>query len=205
MRFLSRIKARRSAKRHAGAKHAAKRHGKHGRTYAVRNPDFKIIGIAAAAGIATLVGGIFIVDKVQFLKDHWYAAPALTLAGSAFLLKKMPTVGIAVAGAAGLMLYMGYMATKDLPKKEESKGYDAGAGYWLQGARLGPQPRRDSGLYERSNAGAFLGQAALAQLASQSGALLGSDATAQIRTQSGGTLAAVSAGRMYSDAMGLQT
>lgn len=205
MRFLSRYRARRTAKRHAGHKHA-KRHGKHGRTYAVRNPDFKIIGIAAAAGIATLVAGIFIVDKVQFLKDHWYAAPAATLVGSAFLLKKMPTVGIAVAGAAGLMLYMGYMATKDLPEtKKDAKGYDAGAGYWLQGARLGPQPRRDSGLYERSNAGAFLGQAAIAQLASQTGALLGSDASAQIRTQTGGTMAAVSAGRMYSDAMGLQT
>lgn len=203
MRFLSRYRARRTAKRHAGAKTAAKRHGKHGRTYSVKNPDFKIIGIAAASGIAVLVAGVFAADKIEAVRKYWYAIPAATMIGSAFLLKKMPTVAIGMAGAAGLLLYMGYQGQQTASKP--AAGFDPGAGYWLQGARLGPQPRRDSGLYERSNAGAFLGQAAIAQLASQSGALLGSDATAQIRTQSGGTLAAVSAGRMYSDAMGLQT
>jgi hypothetical protein len=127
------------------------------------------------------------------------------MVGSALLLKRMPSVAIGMAGAAGLLLYMGYQGQKGLAeqqaadaKAKASAGMEAG--YFRQGYMLGPQMRRDSGLFERRNAGAFLGDGATAMVQSQSGALLG-DASHTIRREQA---TGVAAGSMYRDAMGLE-
>lgn len=193
----------RSYKRHA--KHSGKKHGKHGRSYSIHNPDFKIVAMGAAAGVATLLVGGFATTNFKSLSEYWYAVPAGAMVASALLLKKMPTVAIGIAGAGGLLLYMGYMGNRAMQeqaaadaKAKPAAGMDAG--YWRQGYALGPQMRRDSGLFERRNAGAFLGEGAQAMVQSQSGALLG-DASHTIRREQA---TGVAAGSMYRDAMGLE-
>ena len=192
----------RSSKRHA--KHG-KKHSKHGRSYSIHNPDYKIVAMGAAGGIGTLVIGTFLATNFTALQKYWYSTPAIAMVGSALLLKRMPSVAIGMAGAAGLLLYMGYQGQKGLAeqqaadaKAKASAGMEAG--YFRQGYMLGPQMRRDSGLFERRNAGAFLGDGATAMVQSQSGALLG-DASHTIRREQA---TGVAAGSMYRDAMGLE-
>jgi hypothetical protein len=178
--------------RKSHVKHTRKGH-KYGRH---QNPDFKLMALAGAAGIATILAGNELVKRVDFFQKNWYAIPAAALVGGAFLLKRMPTIGVSVAAIGGALGYLAYQAK---PAAQTSGFMDAG--YWMQGRSLGPQMRRDSGLFERSNAGALMGAAADASIRSQAGALLGAASHTVKRDQATGM---GNAGSIYASAMGLE-
>jgi hypothetical protein len=146
--------------------------------------NYRNLGLAAAAGVAAVVGLGFAQTKVEMLRTHWYAAPAVLAVGGALLVKRMPTIAIALLGAAGVFGYMGFKANADavaaqsgaksgLPATPATAGFqDAG--------RIPPMGmlRRDSGMYERgTSAGSMQGVGARSMLAGQAGALLGPGAS----------------------------
>lgn len=183
-------------RRHA-KKHAAK-HDKKGRRYGrLHNPDWKIVGLAGVAGVGAIIAGNALYSRVEFMQKNWWALPAVGLLGGAMLLKKMPTIGVALATAGGVLGYIGYQANKANP---QTAGF-MDAGYWMQGRALGPQMRRDSGLFDRSQSGALLGAGSDASIRSQAGALLGAASPVVKASQASGV---GNAGSIYASAMGLE-
>lgn len=157
--------------------HPFRRHSSGGRT------NYRNLGLAAAAGVAAVVGLGFAQTKVEMLRTNWYAAPAVLAVGGALLAKRMPTIAIALLGAAGVFGYMGYKANADavaaqsgaksgLPATPATAGFADAGRIPMMGLR------RDSGMYERgTSAGSMQGVGARSLLAGQAGALLGPGAS----------------------------
>lgn len=154
-----------------------------------RGTSLKTLGLAAAAGVASVVGLGYAQTKIDFFRDRWYAAPA-ALAGGAFLLsRKMPTVAIGLAAAAAIFGYIGYKANADAQAKAGEKSPSQAAGMHDAGAVRRMAVRRDSGLFDRSQAGSMQGPGAPALLFKQAGVLLG-PASRDIRTRTAAGLQA---------------
>ena len=154
-----------------------KGHGRKGRrgghVHRIHNPDWKILAFAGAAGVVAAIGAGYLVANVNFFQKYWYATPLAFVAGGVLLLKKMPTIGIALGAAGGLLGYYGYVANKSLPVPPAAGFTDAG--------RLGM--RQDSGLFERG-AGAIMGShAPHMRMGQGAGAIMGRASNTFRRTQ----------------------
>lgn len=141
----------------------------------------KTLGLAAAAGVAAVVGLGFLQTKVEFLRTNWYATPLVLAGGGLLLAKRMPTIAIALVAGAGIFGYMGWMA-----KQQAAPAASAGFGaYGFEAGSYGRMVRQDSGLFER-NANAGLLSAGTLQ-----GALAGSRTNAAGALQGAGVQAAM--------------
>lgn len=163
--------------------------------------SYKTLGLAAASGVAAIVGIGFLAAMKGSVGDsyraHWYIAPALLGAGGLVLAKRMPTIAVSLVAAAGVVAYLGFKANSDAqaPADKGSAGFYDAAGAFPR------HFRGDSGLYEYGgNAGAllnaqnapFTGAGVLHGLGAQSGnlqnttagALMGTGATSR-RTSAG--------------------
>lgn len=168
-----------------------------------RGTNYKTLGLAAAAGVAAVVGLGFAQTKIDYVRDHWYAGP-LALGGVALILaKRMPTISIGLVAAAGLLGYMGYQANSEAQASKPANPAPATAGFsfgnrtdaGLTSAMPGHQTdagalrrmtvRGDSGLYE-TGAGSLQGGGATPLLRSQAGALMGAGASAALRSSAAG-------------------
>jgi len=169
--------------------HKRKHHPLYRRHHSAGGTNYKTLGLAAAAGVAAVVGLGFAATKVETLRTYWYAGPAVLAVGGVLLAKKMPTIALALVSAAGIFGYMGWMAKSEADKQATKGGEKATAGYEA-GAFMA---RQDSGLYERnagmlSGAGTLQGAGANRRLSS-AGALQGVDVARAMRSRGAAGLA----------------
>jgi len=150
------------------------------------------MGLAAAAGVATVVALGYAQTKVDFLRSNWYAAPLVLAAGGLLLAKRMPTIAVALVAGAGIFGYMGYQANAAAVAQAGGGAKPAAAGFGAYGfsdaGAYHPMMRSDSGMFERAHpgAGALMGAGMRGQLiARQAGALMGAGAEAAVSKQGG--------------------
>lgn len=148
--------------------------------------SIKTLGFAAAAGVAAVVGLGFLQTKVETVRQYWYAGPALLGVGAFALKKKMPTIAIGLAAAAGLLAYMGYQANAEATASASSSTPKQGsAGLTDAGALRRMSIRGDSGMYE-TGAGSLQGATATPLLRSQAAGLMGAAANAVLQSSAAG-------------------
>jgi hypothetical protein len=146
--------------------HKRKHHPLYRRHHSGGATNYKALGLAAAVGVAAVVGLGFAQTKVEYLRVHWYAGPAVLAVGGALLAKRMPTIALGLVASAGVFGYIGYMANAEAEKAaaqnqppKPAAGFYGSAG--LDAGAYRGMLRQDSGLFERGNAGMLTGAGAL--------------------------------------------
>lgn len=92
----------------------------------------KNAAILAASGAGAYYLNQLATDKVDFIRNNWYAAPLVGFIAAVALSQRYPMVAGGVAGAAGLLAVQGYQANS--ANSSSSAGTDAQGIYPLLSA-----------------------------------------------------------------------